>query len=362
MNVNRILPVRDGEVLKTFQDFLAAWWRRLELDAMLAPMELPGHAGVSPQVITDPADLCNVNPFAPVMLSNSATLVEPFVNDHPGAHLAAVLRPCELRALVEIEKRHRTHYQRTLSSNGHGDLTIIGVDCPGTFAPSEYAQHVAQHEADAEMIRINLAYGRQESYIPRQVREACQVCDTPAPMSADIVIGTIGIVPQGNILVITRNEDLDSKLKVQDVTEGLASEEQVVCREQMVRKLVEEREERRAEVIKFHLSDTEEPDLPLALFARCTLCADCLDVCPIYEGELSGMLGVGEAHRRANLLLSELVNLSRWLASCSGCGMCQEACEHGVLLTPVVTGLSHRIQKQLHYKPGDPAQPLPWTI
>ena len=363
MNVNHILQVRDGEVARTFQNFLAAWWSRLELDALLAPVELPGHAGVSAQVITDPADLCNVNPFAPVMLSNSATQVEPFVRAHPGAHLAVVLRPCELRALVELWKRHRVHFQPPAASrDGHGDLTIIGVDCPGTFAPAEYIEHVTEHREDAEMISINLAYGRQESYIPRQVRESCRLCDTPAPLGADIVIGTIGIAPQGYMLVISRDEGLDSALKLQDVTDGLASEQQVVCREQMVGKLVEERQEKRSETIHKQAQGGEEFDLPFALFARCTLCADCLDACPLYDGELSGMLGVSDGRRSANLLLSELVNLSRWLASCSGCGMCQEACEHGVLLTPLVTGLSHRIQRQLHYKPGDPAQPLPWTV
>ena len=100
----------------------------------------------------------------------------------------------------------------------------------------------------------------------------------------------------------------------------------------------------------------------MAMFARCTLCADCLDACPLYDGELTGMLGVSsEARQKVHPLLSEMVGVSRWLASCSGCGMCQEACEHNVSLARVVTVLSHRIQNELHYRPGDPNQPLPWT-
>ena len=362
MNVNRILQIRDGGAVKTFQSFLAEWWRRIELDAMLAPVELPDHAGVSPQLISHPEDLSNVNPFAPVMLINSASMVEDFVRDHPRSHLAVILHPCELRALVELKKRNRVHYHPASSGRESESLVVVSVDCPGTFSLAEYAQHAARHQEDAEMIRVELAYGRQDSYIPYQVRAACQMCDTPGPMGADITIGTIGIEPQGSLLVIARDEETDARLRLREVVDVIATEQQVVCREVMVGKLVDKRTQKRAELIKSQTWQAEDTNTTLALFARCTLCADCLDACPLYDGELSGMLGVGEGRQGAHPLLSELVSLSRWLASCSGCGMCQEACEHNVSLTSMVTMLSHRIQNQLHYKPGDPTQRLPWMV
>src|SRR5574341_1870524 len=362
MNVNRILQIHDGDVVKTFQEFLAAWWRRVELDAMLAPIELPDHAGVSPGQILQTADLSNVNPFAPVMLNNSASMVEEFVRDHPKSHLAVILRPCELRALVELQKRNRVHYHQASATREGEGLVIISVDCPGTFSLAEYAQHVARHQDDSEMIRVELAYGRQDSYIPHQVRAACQMCDSPGPLGADIIIGTIGIAPQGSLLVIARDEKIDTDLKLREVTDDVATEQQVVYRELMVGKLTDKRTQKRSELIKAQAWQSEDINTAWALFARCTLCADCLDACPLYEGELSGVLGVGEAGQSSHPLLAELVSLSRWLASCSGCGMCQEACEHGVSLASLVTVLSHRIQRELHYKPGDPAQRLPWTV
>lgn len=360
MNVNRILQIREGDAVKTFQNFLGEWWGRIELDAMLTPVELPDHGGVSPQVISHPEDLSKVNPFIPVMLSNSASMIEGFVRDHPRSHLAAILRPCELRALVELKKRNRVHYNPTSSGRRNENLEIISVDCPGTFSLVEYTQHAARHQHDAEIIEVELAYGRQNSYVPYQVRSACQMCDSPGPLGADIVIGTIGIEPQGSLLVIARDEETDARLRLREVTYAIATEQQVVSREVMVGKLVDKRAQKRAELIEAQARQAEDMDTTLALFARCTLCADCLDACPLYDGELSGMLGVGEARQGAHPLLSELVSLSRWLASCSGCGMCQEACEHNVSLTSLVTVLSHRIQSQLHYKPGDPAQRLPW--
>jgi formate dehydrogenase subunit beta len=362
MNVNRILHIRDGDAVKTFQGFLAAWWRRVELDAMFAPIELPDHAGVSSQLITQPEDLSNVNPFIPVMLNNSAPLVEDFVKDHPRGHLAVILRPCELRAWVELQKRNRIHDHRPASSSTGERLVVIGVDCPGTFSPTEYLQQLARQQDDAEIIRTELDYGRQDSFIPRQIRAACQLCDSPCAAAADIVVGTIGIAPQGDLLLVARDECIDASLKLQEVTDGMATEEQVVCREVTVGKLAGTRLQKRSELIRSQTWQTEDMHTAWAMFARCTLCADCLDACPLYDGQLRGMLGVGEASQGSHPLLSELVSVSRWLASCSGCGMCQEACEHGIALTPIITMLSHQIQAKLHYKPGDPAQRLPWTV
>lgn len=356
MNVNRILNVRDGDPLKTLQGFLADWWRRVQLDAMLAPVETGQDGVASPQVITHPADLARLNPFTPVMLSNTAAIVQDFVKDHPHSHLAVMGRPCELRAMVELQKRHRISYQSLSTARGRERLVVIGVDCPGTYSPPEH------HPRHGEMIHVGVTYGRQESYIPYDVRPTCQMCDSPAPLSADMIVGTIGVEPDGELLIIAHNEVLDASLRLHELTDRTATEREVVHREMMVGKLVDKRIEKRAALIKSQQSQTEELGTVLAMFARCTLCADCLDACPLYDGELAGMLGVDKNRRSSHSLLAEMVRVSRWLASCSGCGMCRESCPQGVPLAEMVTVLSHRIQSELHYRPGDPTQPLPWTV
>ncbi|NOH03443.1 MAG: hypothetical protein HND47_16525 [Chloroflexi bacterium] len=360
MNVNRILQIREGDAVKTFQNFLGEWWGRIELDAMLTPVELPDHGGVSPQVISHPEDLSKVNPFIPVMLSNSASMIEGFVRDHPRSHLAAILRPCELRALVELKKRNRVHYNPTSSGRRNENLEIISVDCPGTFSLVEYTQHAARHQHDAEIIEVELAYGRQNSYVPYQVRSACQMCDSPGPLGADIVIGTIGIEPQGSLLVIARDEETDARLRLREVTYAIATEQQVVSREVMVGKLVDKRAQKRAELIEAQARQAEDMDTTRRCLPAVPSAPTAWMPVRYTTANSAGCWASAKRARGAHPLLSELVSLSRWLASCSGCGMCQEACEHNVSLTSLVTVLSHRIQSQLHYKPGDPAQRLPW--
>jgi len=362
MNVNHILHIQDNNAVDTLRNFLSAWWMHVELDAMLAPVELPDHGGVAPEVIEHPDEISRVNPFLPVMTSNCAPMVDGFIKEHRGGHLAVMLRPCELRALVELNKRNRIQLQRPDKGDNHKPLVIIGVDCPGTFSSSEYTRHVEQHLNDAEMINVALAYGSQESYIPYQVRIACQMCDSPGPLGADMVIGSIGTAPQGYLLAIASDEDMDAYLKLADITDGMATEAEVVYRELMVGKLADKRARLRSDLINKQSWQAEDLNGAMALFARCTLCADCLDACPLYDGELTGMLGVRDTHHQNHPLLAELVGVSRWLASCSGCGMCQEMCEHGVSLAPIIITLSHRIQHELHYRPGDPNQRLPWTV
>jgi L-lactate utilization protein LutB len=155
---------------------------------------------------------------------------------------------------------------------------------------------------------------------------------------------------------------VDERLCLHQLTHGLASEELVVTREALIGKLTDRLTAERARLVNVDSNPIGEINSLLGFFARCTLCADCLDACPIYSGEFTGMLGVGEAIQSGNPLLAELVAVSRWLASCSGCGMCQEACENGAALGQIITAVSHRIRTDLHYMAGDPRQRLPWGI
>ena len=55
-------------------------------------------------IVKDPAHLDKANPFSPVMPMNSATIVSQLTADKPGKKLGVVLKPCEIRALIELVK------------------------------------------------------------------------------------------------------------------------------------------------------------------------------------------------------------------------------------------------------------------
>jgi len=358
MTINHLLRVRTGDALSALREFLAGWWVRNRLEALLAPVETTSGAGNGIQVIEEPAGLAAVNPFAPVMHNNVASVVAQMAEEYAGARVAALLRPCELRALVELRKRRRTP--------GSGCLVLVGVDCLGTFPPPEYERRL-QAQGVSQLINEALSYAAEGGFTPQRLRTACQMCDWPATCGADLTIGAIGVAPDQYLLVIARDEATDAGLHLGDVTDGLAEEAQIVRREVTIGNVAEKRARARAQLLQAAAGRDTPPgrlysDLGsiLAWFSNCSLCGDCLDACPLYDGELGGLLGMRSGRLGSRPLLAELVQVSRWLASCSGCGMCEQACSNGVPLMLLVAGLSHRIRDGLRYQSGDATQPLPW--
>jgi formate dehydrogenase subunit beta len=351
MNVNRIIQVRDGETLHALREFLAAWWRRYALEALLAPVEVPARSTVVTQVIEDPLELAAVNPFAPVMLGNAAASIGEVARRYAGRHVAALLRPCELRTLIELRQQGRLPAEADA-------IIILGVDCLGTFPVDGYAQRVQARGIQA-VTREALAYADEGGLSPQAFRTACQICTWPAPRGADLTLGVLGTNSGEYLLLIARDEATDARLELDAVTAGLATESQVVRREVAVGAVAAQRAKTRAHLGGATHDGQRFDDLGrvLSWFATCSLCGDCLDACPLYNGELSGLLGVHGARPP----LAELVQVSRWLATCSGCGMCEVACGQNVPLMRLISSLSYQIQGALQHTPGDPARPLPWT-
>src|SRR3990172_3927219 len=136
MNVNWVLDVQDGNATYTAQRFLTALWQEHRLDSLLAPVAIAGQAGVSAQVIRHPDELASVRPFLPVMQGNSAAAAWRFIQEESSGRLAVLLRPCELRALVELSKRAvspASSFRASEASevNAEKCVLVIGVDCLG---------------------------------------------------------------------------------------------------------------------------------------------------------------------------------------------------------------------------------------
>lgn len=353
MNVNRIYPLGDVDTLAAMRNFLSTWWMAYQPHAMFAPLELGKNSDLLAQTITDPEELKRVNPFAPFMPSNAAVQARQFIHKHPGKRLVLMLRPCELRTYIELEKREPI-------STEAGELVLIGVDCLGTFTKDEYHQRVGEaglRQVTNEVLR-NASQGGWKS-LP--FRTACQVCDWGAPRGADMAIGIIGVESDKNLLIILRNEEIDMHIGVSDIAPELANEYQVSHRETMVGAIADTHAGMRR-VLLDEMQDTcsfNELGCLLAWFASCTLCGDCLNACPFYQDESADH----KVQRSAGLLsMIDLVDFSRRLTSCSGCGMCEENCPSHIPMALIFSALSHRIRDEVHYRAGDPAQKLPWTV
>lgn len=355
MNVNRVIEVRDGDTLNALRQFLDTLWEQNALDFLLAPLESPDRTSVSTQQIVDRRNLERVNPFAPFMASNAARFTSQEIQNNPGKKIAAILRPCELRAFIELQKRKNLPLVRDA-------VLILGVDCIGTypldfFSPENGAKSLVKLTED---ILRNAAEGGLR---PQRFRTACQVCDWPAPCGADLTIGAIGVSTEKFLLIIAQDEAIDARLGLDLAAPAKASEYQVSHRETVVGAIADMRSGVRKKLVEGVQGEYRFSDLAsfLAWFANCSLCGKCLEACPLYEGEFGSLLGLPAKGRAGRAPLAELVAMSRWLASCSGCGMCEQSCTCDVPLTLLISALSHRVRGEMQYRCGDPAQRLPWT-
>lgn len=359
MSVSRIIRVQHANPLGAFHEFLAAWWPAIGLQALLAPIEAEDRSGVVTQPINQPGDIERVNPFAPIMVSNAAALVNTFVRERPNQRLAALLRPCELRTLIELRKRRRVPFVDEAIKDRR--LVLISADCMATCSEAEYARRLNEYGAES-VTRDALMYAGEDAYSPYELRPACKVCDWPAPRSADVIIGALGVPVEQYLLLFTPETEADERWRLGTVAAELASESQVAEREAALAELIERRAAARAQQLGLTSDNLMDFARVLSWLANCTLCGDCLDACPLYNGELAGLLGVGSARRNNHAPLADFIGVARWLTSCAGCGMCEAACEQGVPLNLIASALSHGIRGGLHrYVAGDPDRPLPWV-
>jgi len=141
MNVNRIIPVSEDNTLGAVQEFMTSILNRNLVDALFVP-QTAANSTVSAALVSNPDAIRRSNPFAPIMVANAARQVAEATLKQPDRHIGAVLRPCEIRALVELAKRGRANL---------ANLTVVGIDCLGTFAPFDYMRKMLGAGGTTEM-------------------------------------------------------------------------------------------------------------------------------------------------------------------------------------------------------------------
>ena len=149
-----------------------------EIGALLVPRRLPMKNMVMPTLVTDPERLDGVDPLAPAFPMNTAKVVSRLTRKPIGGKIAAVLRPCEIRAFVELVK---------LNQASTDELVILGIDCLGAFSkrttPGGPAR-TARHQPDGSTGRSFWTKTTRQTVI--DLAPACTVCELPIPEGADL--------------------------------------------------------------------------------------------------------------------------------------------------------------------------------
>ncbi len=358
MKTQSILEVKNGNTLGAVREFLKTLLAQGIVDQELVPLEVPSADQVTPTIVSEPKQLDMANPLAPVMRINAAVTIARMQREDGTTHLGAVLRSCELRAVIELAKVNRVDLSR---------LMLIGVDCMGTYEPAVYAQ-IARASAEFPTDEM-MHWTRQGPIAPFRLRNACQICEHFTPENAGLTIHLIGMNVREHLLVEMPGA-LAEKLHL---PAGSAD-----GRQKAIERLAVIRHHRREEALtsaRQLLSDI--PSL-VGLVVPCTACTACLDVCPFWDTDAFMPRSMKELHTdwRPNLPsgegimvheheigpFSELIALGRRAVSCVGCGMCESMCPRHVPLTAIHGVLGRQVQEEFHYVPGRSVnERLPWA-
>jgi formate dehydrogenase subunit beta len=348
MTITGLWQVDDGNRLEAARSLLRGLLDKRIVNALLVPLEGPGKS-VMPALVKNPALLARANPFAPVMAFNSARLVSALTREDSGETVGAVLRSCEIRALIELAKFNQARLDK---------LVIVGVDCLGTYTVPEFA---LAHAKSPDLTSMILTHAERGACDDPAVRTACKICEQPTTSNADISIGFIG-TDNGNALSVAIRDDIAERLGIHEDTTFVANRDQALSRLVGARMTA-----RDATLDDFRVQIRSKGGMACYL-ADCLECTNCMNACPICYCKECFFRTANAEHAPRELMrlaerqgalamppdsvLFQLTRLNHMATSCVGCGMCEAACPHHIPLTAMFRAVGMRVQKTFNYVPG----------
>ncbi|MBN1287699.1 MAG: formate dehydrogenase [Anaerolineae bacterium] len=349
----KLIPVQEAGVQAALAAFLQAVLTRDDIDMIFTPVRMRSGA-VTHALVADPGILAQADPLAPVLPVNGAAQMARLTVREPRKRIAAVLRPCELRAFVELVKLKQASFE---------GVTVIGIDCLGTYpVPDFMADHIEAIPQGVETGAIKPATGYR-------FRDACQMCEQPVPgAGADIKIELLGADLRAGVPVDVPEVFADLPV----LRDGAEAPGRAAAVERLVAARTARRDADFAETREQLRSGGGMGDI----FAACIHCMNCQQVCPIcyckvcvFRGQIfdyppekyAAWAGrKGALRMPTDTLLFHLTRLNHMAVSCVGCGMCTEACPSALPVGQVFRAVGADVQAAFEYLPGQSVdEPLP---
>jgi formate dehydrogenase subunit beta len=359
------VKVKEGRTEEAIIGFLKSLLEKGLIEAIIMPKALPSKDGFVQTLIHDPEKLEGVVSLSPTMPVQSARVVSNLTIKNLGKKVAAVLKACEIRAIVELTKFLQVKLD---------NLYLIGIDCPGTFEVTDYAKMVEEGKGGETLTRDLLKAMEQGDISPPAgftFRTACQMCEYPIP-NADIVLRLFGYKTDQEIGI-----EIGAKLEKEIEEKGILSfsENEPASRSKVIDKVVAERIKKRDTLFEEFRGGVKDLSSFLDRFSTCIRCHNCMVACPIcYCKECVFRTAVFEhdgdqflrwADRKGGIriptdtLIFHLIRMSHMVTSCIGCGLCDSACPSRLPVATLFRSVGDKIQKMFQYVPGRNVEETP---
>ena len=351
-----IIDLNDGDLLATLREFFQSILQLEDISAILVPQHLPMKNVVMPTLVTDPAQLDKADPLAPAFPLNAAKIVSRLTRKPVGGKVAVVLRPCEIRAFIELVKLKQGRIE---------EVILVGIDCLGTYKNADYIQIVEEEKTElTSKFYRNVLSDKSEPIEGFDMTPACKSCEHPVPVNADVLIGLFGVDTSKNLLVqaqTPKGEDLYDSL-------DLSGAEEPPERAGAVESLIAERTAYRDKLFAETTEATNSLEKLTTYFANCVNCYNCRVACPVcYCKECVFSTDVfnhepvqylrwanrkGVIKMPTDTIFYHITRIAHMSTACIGCGQCTNACPNDIPVMELFRTVSYLTQKAFEYEAG----------
>jgi formate dehydrogenase subunit beta len=347
----------EGDVAEGLRKLLSDMLESDLVAGVFALRRLDPGGAVGYSLTADPAKVADLLPFHPLMPAQGGRVLGRLTGTEALAEpVAALLRPCELRAFVELVKRHKGNLE---------NLLLISCTCPGVYPLSASLDGGLGSKLEAYR---SAAAGNQ---VPEDLRPACTACVEFVPRGADMTVRLVGGGKTEVLLETPRAEEVAAKLdrQTREASGDSAATEALSAL----------RSANREKLFGEDAAAHGGLEGLVRMFGRCIGCRGCREVCPVCYCDLCEFASRrsdlkpewlrADLDRRGGLRLPtgtltfHLGRLTHMAGSCVACGQCSDVCPADIPVSTLFSRVGASVQGIFEYLPGgDADEPLPLTV
>ncbi|RLC02518.1 MAG: formate dehydrogenase [Deltaproteobacteria bacterium] len=258
----------DKSPAKGLQQFFKQLLKLQEIDALFLPVRLKESNSIMPSLVTDPERIEDAVPFSPAFPINSARMVSRLSYKASKRKTAVVLRPCEMRAFIELVK---------LKQGSRQELILIGIDCPKALTSSDYAAYTKKDPLEDDAYIEAIFSQKIETLNGFQFSTACDTCENPFPVNTDISILLHGVDLSDGMIAESKSDDGRLLLESLKMPEAESPEN----RDETMMQIKEANSKANKIMMEDIGARTDSIVKLNTFFDQCINCYNCRNMCPV---------------------------------------------------------------------------------
>ncbi len=370
-----LATAKDGKLSKsysggTIQTLLKSALENKYVDKVLYFQEKKDRYSLAPVTIEQPEEIDSLplSQFIAYHVSGANNIPKYLAQSPKGTgKIALVVKPCDIRAIVELVKRKQIN---------RDNLLILGEECYGKISPKEVKKRLEQEQIDASKVseekieakKFNISIGEEKrSYNLGEklvLEESCKRCTEREPTISDISFQVIE-ENSGKATLLHINSQKGLQLLETASTKLIlksADAETLNRRTKDMELLTSEAAEYKSRQFEKFGEDSEREGYShfKKLVENCKKCGLCIKACPLC---LCVDCSVIKVRKEIDPIFYTLLRMGHMADSCVNCGNCDAVCNS---LDPGPSLIFHRVselsKKALNYEPGKNPEELPPRI